>query len=144
MGANTLEFWTSCLVRPHMAGNDNKLGEAFSMFTYRSLPVTFGAVLLLCGTVGLQPVGADQGSDVAERLCGTCHGGGSGLQMTAPLLGEVAGRVDWSNVKMREWMAAEHRFAPALSANAAELEALRRHLEAIRRDSFLGGLDQLN
>jgi len=126
-----------------MAGNDNKLGETNPMATFRFLPATCGVLLLFCGTVGVPSVSADQGSDVAERLCGTCHGGGSGLQMTAPLLGEVAGRVDWSKVKMREWMAAEHRFAPALSANAAELEALRRHLEAIRQDGFLGGLDQL-
>lgn len=124
-----------------MGNDDNQLSEISMMFR---LPIAMcSGLFLLCATGMLQPAGADQGSDVADRLCSTCHTGEGGLQLSAPPIDEVASRVDWSNVKLREWMATNHRFAPALSANAAELEALRRHLDAIRQDSYLGGLDDL-
>lgn len=87
-----------------------------------------------------RPLMASEAPEVANRLCGGCHASGLLTQQSSAPLEEVALRIDWSNIKLRQWMAANHRFVPALAANASELEDLRHYLENLRRQSFLGGL----
>lgn len=113
------------------------------MMRSRIRHVMYVTLCVLGALSSVQSVGAEEGREIADRLCGSCHQQGDGLQVTAPPLETTAVRVDWTNVKLREWMATNHRFAPALSANAAELEELRRYLQSIRKKSYLGGLEDL-